>query len=198
MEYQKVKEDIIGRLRAELNPLLAYHNADHTLDVLEAATRLAGLENINGHDRDLLLTAALFHDTGMLQTYAGHEEASAEIAHEILPAYGYHTADINTIAGMILTTQIPQSAGTHLEKMLCDADLDYLGRDDFFMIAHQLRYEWNVLNFRHTTLREWYELQIIFLENHRFFTQTAREMRETTKAGNLRQIKELVCFMQYK
>jgi uncharacterized protein len=197
MDYQKVKEVIIGRLRAELKPQLTYHNADHTLDVLEAATRLAGLENIKGHDRGLLLTAALFHDTGMLRTYAGHEEASAEIAREMLPAYGYSPADIDSIAGMILSTQIPQSAVTHLEKMLCDADLDYLGRDDFFMIAQQLRYEWNVLNFRQTTLREWYELQIVFLENHRFFTRTAMEMREKTKAGNLRQIKELVCFMQY-
>jgi len=67
MDYQKVKEVIIGRLRAELKPQLTYHNADHTLDVLEAATRLAGLENIKGHDRGLLLTAAPFPDTRTLR-----------------------------------------------------------------------------------------------------------------------------------
>ena len=99
---------------------------------------------------------------------------------------------------MIVTTKLPQSASTFLEKILCYADLDYLGREDFFMIAHQLKYEWNIMNIRHTTLREWYELQIIFLENHQFFTKSARKLREEKKAENLKQVKELVCFMRSK
>jgi hypothetical protein len=64
------------------------------------------------------------------------------------------------------------------------------------MIAHQLRYEWNILDIRHTTLREWYELQIMFLENHVFFTKSAQKLRNEKKAENLQQIKELVCFMK--
>jgi hypothetical protein len=96
---------------------------------------------------------------------------------------------------MIITTKLPQSANTYLDKILCDSDLDYLGREDFFMIAHQLQYEWNILNIRRTTLREWYELQIMFLGNHKFFTASAQRLRNVKKADNLNQVKELVCFM---
>ena len=196
MNYPDARDFIIKKLVDELEPDLTYHSIDHTLDVLNSATQLAELENINEHDRIILETAALFHDSGMLKTYLGHEDASVEIAHEYLPGFAYTEKDIKMISDMIITTKLPQSANSYLERILCDADLDYLGREDFFMIAHRLQYEWNTLNIRKTTLREWYELQIAFLENHHFFTKSARMLRDEKKAENLKQIKELVCFMK--
>jgi len=195
MNYPKARDFIIEKLSNELAPDLTYHSIDHTLDVLNSARNLAELEKVSEHERLLLETAALYHDSGMLKAYIGHEEASVEIVQEYLPGFGYSQQDIETISGMIITTKLPQSASSFLEKILCDSDLDYLGREDFFMIAHQLQYEWNVLNIRHTTLREWYELQIMFLENHGFFTQSAQRLRNEKKEDNLKQVKELVCFM---
>ncbi|NQT76488.1 MAG: HD domain-containing protein [Bacteroidetes bacterium] len=196
MNYPDARDFIVKKLVDELEPDLTYHSIDHTLDVLNSAMQLAELENIEENDRILLETAALFHDSGMLRTYLGHEDASVEIAQEYLPGFGYTEEEIKKISDMIITTKLPQSANSYLERILCDADLDYLGREDFFMIAHRLQYEWNTLNIRETTLREWYELQIIFLENHHFFTKSARMLRDEKKAENLKQIKELVCFMK--
>ena len=196
MKYTEVRDFIIEKLVDELAPDLTYHSIDHTLDVLNSAGNLAELEKISTHDRIILETAALFHDSGMLTAYIGHEEAGVDIVQKYLPEFGYKKQDIDIISDMIITTKLPQSATTYLEKILCDADLDYLGREDFFMIAHQLRYEWNILNIRHTTLREWYELQIMFLENHHFFTPSARKLRNEKKEDNLKQVKELVCFMK--
>src|SRR5210317_239073 len=158
MNYPEARDFIIKKLSEELDPDLTYHNIEHTLDVLNAASNLADLEKIENHDKLILQTAALFHDSGMLVTYSGHEDASVEIVRQYLPEFGYDTKDIDLISEMIITTKLPQSAKTYLEKILCDADLDYLGREDFFMIAHRLQYEWNVQNIRNTTLREWYEL----------------------------------------
>ncbi len=187
---------MISKLAEELDPDLTYHNVDHTLDVLNAARHYAEMEKVNEYDRVILETAALFHDSGMLRTYKGHEDASVEIVREYLPGFDYGEKEIGLISDMIVTTKLPQTASNFLEKILCDADLDYLGREDFFMIAQQLRYEWNILNIRHTTLREWYELQIMFLENHTFFTASAKALRDEKKEDNLKQIKELVCFMR--
>ncbi|RLD81890.1 MAG: phosphohydrolase [Bacteroidetes bacterium] len=195
MKYPEARDFIIKKLSNELDPNLTYHRIEHTLDVLNAAGNFAELEGISAHDRIILETAALFHDSGMLTTYIGHEDASVDIARKYLPEYGYETRDIDLISDMIITTKLPQSASTFLEKILCDADLDYLGREDFFMIAQQLQYEWNILNIRHTTLREWYELQIMFLGNHVFFTKSAQKLRDEKKADNLKQVQELVCFM---
>ena len=198
MNYPEARDFIIKKLSNELDPDLTYHSIEHTLDVLNAACNLAELEGISAHDRIILETAALFHDSGMLKTYAGHEDASVEIARKYLPKFGYQKKDIDMISKMIITTRLPQSASNFLEKILCDSDLDYLGREDFFMIAHQLQYEWNILNVRHTTLREWYELQIMFLQNHSFFTTSSKRLRDEKKADNLRQVQELVCFMKDK
>jgi len=196
IKFAEARDFIFDKLIDELKPELTYHSIEHTLDVLEASIQLAELEEINEHDSKLLQTAALFHDSGMIKTYTGHEDASVELVREHLPGFGYDQKDIDLITNMILTTKLPQSADTFLDKILCDADLDYLGREDFFMIAHQLRYEWNTLDIRRTTLREWYELQIMFLENHQFFTKSAKALRDEKKAENLKQIKELVCFMK--
>ena len=196
MDFSGARDFIIKKLVEELDSNLTYHNINHTLDVFQAAGNYAELEKISNHDRSLLETAALFHDSGMLITYNGHEDASIDIAKKYLPDFGYDKDEIDIVSDMIITTKLPQSAKTSLEKIICDADLDYLGREDFFMIAHQLKYEWNILEIRRTTLREWYEVQIQFLENHRFFTKSARQLRDKKKAINLEQVKELVCFMK--
>jgi predicted metal-dependent HD superfamily phosphohydrolase len=192
IDFEGAKNFILDKLSRELRPELQYHNLEHTLDVLESAERLAGLENENGHNLLLLRTAALFHDSGMLIRYAEHEEASTRLTKKYLPEFGYSQQDIDLINKMILSTKLPQSASTKLEKILCDADLDYLGRDDFYMIAHRLQFEWKQLNVHKTTLSEWYRLQLDFLAHHGYFTHSARTLRQEKKNIHLAEIKELL------
>ncbi len=192
IDFEGAKKFILDKLKNELPPELQYHNFEHTLDVLESAERLALLEKENGHDLLLLKTAALFHDSGMLIQYGDHEEASGVITRQYLPDFGYSKPDIEIINRMILSTKLPQSASTRLEKILCDADLDYLGRDDFYMIAHRLRYEWGQLNIFPTTLYEWYRLQLSFLTNHDYYTPSAISLRQEKKIIHLAEIRELI------
>ena len=191
MDFEGAKIFILGKLKKDLKPTLYYHNVSHTLDVYDSVKRIASLEKINNPDLLLLKTAALFHDSGMLNTYIEHEDASCEIANEYLPGFGYDNASIGQINKMIMATKLPQNASDRLEQIICDADLDYLGRDDFFMISHRLKLEWNLQNFNPTTLKEWYKLQVNFLGGHRFFTKSAIETREERKQQNLNEIKEI-------
>ncbi len=193
MDFDGAKAYILNRLEKELQPHLYYHDINHTLDVYLSAQRIAGLEKVEAHETTLIETAALFHDSGMMRTYKGHEEASCEIVIETLPKYGYSQSSIDAICDMIMTTKLPQSASGMLAKILCDADLDYLGRKDFYMISHRLKLEWLVLEVMPMTLREWYELQVKFLEEHSYFTQAAIQSRNQGKAQNLAQIKTLIC-----
>jgi predicted metal-dependent HD superfamily phosphohydrolase len=192
INFKGTKNFILNKLTKELRPELQYHNIEHTLDVLESAERLAGLEKENGHNLLLLKTAALFHDAGMLIRYNDHEEASTLLTWKYLPDYGYSEHDIDLINKMILSTKLPQSARTKLEKILCDADLDYLGRDDFYMIAHRLQFEWKKLNVHNTTLSEWYRLQLDFLTNHGYYTPSAITLRQEKKNIHLAEIRELI------
>jgi uncharacterized protein len=192
MNYEEAKNFIISKLEKELDPRLTYHSIHHTMDVLESAVRLAEMEEISTEQMIILKTACLFHDSGMLVTYRGHEEASIEICKEFLPGFGYTPDQIMTICRMIKTTKLPQCASALLDKILCDADLDYLGRPDFFMIAHRLKFEWDVLEIHPTTLVEWYKIQRDFLSNHKYFTRSAVKLRQASKLENLKQI-EFMC-----
>jgi predicted metal-dependent HD superfamily phosphohydrolase len=191
MDFTAARDFIIDKLRTGLRPELLYHSIEHTLDVYESSLRLAKAEGLDAHTLSLLKTAALIHDAGMLKTYQGHEEASIELAELWLPHYGYASADIDSIARMIMATKLPQFATMPAERILCDADLDYLGRDDFFLISHRLRLEWMRLNVRQTSLREWYRFQIEFLEGHNYFCLTARNTRQQGKEENIRLIREI-------
>lgn len=191
MNLQAAKDYILSRLKNELRPDLYYHCLNHTLDVYESAKKLASLESIAGVDLVLLETAALYHDAGFIVSYKNHEEHSMHLMRKVLPRFGYADSDIEIIARMIIATRLPQNPVTDLEKILCDADLDYLGRDDFFMIANKLLCEWNE-NGIPVTLKKWYTIQKNFLESNHYFTQSAKGLRKEKKYQNLSQICELI------
>jgi uncharacterized protein len=151
IDFQTLKEKILTMLSLHTDPVLTYHTVKHTADVLQSAERIALEEGITNEKKLLLLkVAALYHDTGFLHTYKGHEEKSCEMVRKDLANSDFSAGDINTICSIIMATRIPQSPKTHLEEIICDADLDYLGRDDFVVISNQLRNEFFQLGIVHT------------------------------------------------
>lgn len=191
MDLEGAKKYILEKLQKELNPDLKYHGLSHTIDVFNSATVIAAMENINGKDLLLIQTAALYHDSGFIIKYKGHEEISVMIAQDVLPKYGYQPHDIDVISQMIMSTRIPQTPCSLLDEILSDADLDYMGRDDFFMNAMRLKHEWMEYGII-TTLKDWYFIQNDFLSKHTFFTNSAKKLRQEKKMLHLSQIKELL------
>ncbi|MCK9220301.1 MAG: HD domain-containing protein [Bacteroidales bacterium] len=187
MDFPGAKEYILHRLH-ELNPLLYYHSIFHTLDVYEASSRLAKMEGITGSKLVLIQTAALFHDSGILRQYIDHERVSASLAHETLPKFGYTKNDVDEVSGLIIQTKLPQQATTLPAQILCDADLDYLGREDFFIHSFQLQLEWKLFDVKTTNLKEWLVIQSKFLTSHQYFTKSANQLRNKMKAEHLAEI----------
>ncbi len=189
-QFEDVKKYIIVYLIQNLPENLYYHNADHTLDVLNAVTSLAIAENITDAEETLLIkTAALFHDTGHVITYTDHEEASCRFAELILPGYGYSAEQIARIRSLILKTKMPQSPSDHLDKILCDADLDYLGRADYREISDRLFKEWKTLG-KIKSRKDWYYVQKTFLATHQYWTETSRLIRQPAKEKHLAVLKQ--------
>ena len=191
MDLAGAKEFVLNKLKKELKSDLFYHCYNHTIDVYESCMKLAKLENIKDEEMIYLETASLCHDTGFLTCYKDHEEGSVAFVKSTLPSFDYTNEEIEIISKMIKSTKLPQKPTTLLEKILCDADLDYLGRDDFFMIANKLLCEWNS-NGMPVTLKKWYHIQVDFLSNNDYFTQSAKMLRKKKKGENLLQILELL------
>jgi len=190
VQVDKAEKFVINMLAAGLPAHLYYHNVHHTIDVVHTSLKLAGSENIdNEEDLMLLKTAALYHDCGFLHIYDNHEEKGCDIAQEVLPGFGYSPGQIKIICNMIMKTKLPQQPVTILEKILCDADLDHLGRDDFEKVGNCLYREWRAVG-KISDEKDWNETQIRFLESHHYWTKSAISNREKQKQILLKDLKE--------
>jgi uncharacterized protein len=187
IQFEKVEQFMLQKLQNELPQHLSYHSVSHVKDVMQAALNIARQEGVQQQEQILLQTAALFHDSGFLFGAQEHERKSCNIAREYLPQYGYDAQQIEQICGMIMATKIPQSPQNHLEEILADADLDYLGRDDFFTIGNRLFDELSMFGIV-STERDWNMLQLRFLESHHYFTKTAIALRNEKKQEHLNYI----------
>ena len=185
-EIEHLKAVVFAEL-AGLDSHLTYHSLAHTRDVYEQSVRIADAESISRDDLRLLRVAALFHDTGFLRTYANHEQMSCSIFREKTAGMQWSDAVNEQVEGLIMATKLPQQPHTHLQRIICDADLDYLGRDDFFTIGDLLRREF--LHFGIVSSQEaWERMQLKFLSTHLYHTRNSRELREPVKQLNLKKL----------
>lgn len=189
MDHEGAIDYIINRMRTELPENLGYHALLHTLDVIKSAQYIAEAENVEGEDMCLLLTAAAYHDCGFIYKYHGHEEAGKKIATTTLPGFDYTPQQLQLILNMIEATRVPQQAHTHLERVLCDADLDYLGRDSYDVISQKLLDEL-LMSGKEISKKEWLNIQIKFLEDHHFWTDYSKKHRAPQKADVLARLKK--------
>jgi uncharacterized protein len=188
MNFREVQTFVLDLLGKELPLNLYYHGVHHTLDVCNAVEELSKEEKVSGSDLQLLRTAALMHDVGFIEQYLDNEPIAVRFAHKILPLYGYSRDQIKIVGDIIMCTQIPQHPKNHVEKIMCDADLDYLGRQDFFAISENLKKEWFAYEIINSE-DEYNRKQITFFEQHKYFTKTAQNKRDPQKQLHLSKLK---------
>jgi uncharacterized membrane-anchored protein YitT (DUF2179 family)/HD superfamily phosphodiesterase len=188
MQYEKAYSFLIQKLETGLPAYLAYHNTQHTLQVIENAEKLANEEGIESGDLVLLKTAALFHDAGFLQHHQEHEDLSCKIARRHLPDFDYSPEQVEAICAMIMATRLPQTPVDKLGQLLCDADLYYLGTDQYNIEADKLYSEFKKAGIVKTHT-EWELRQVEFLSAHHFFTNAARLKLEEGKQVTLERLK---------
>jgi len=182
LDFKGAKKYIVNRLEKDLNPNLYYHGLHHTLDVYKVSKEIAKREGISEEDTVLLNTAALYHDSGFLFRYLNNEVLAGKLVREILPLFGYKTAQIKVITAIILTTRIEKRPHTLLEKIMCDSDYDYLGRgiEPTLKIAHTLHKELEENGFPFSD-REWNNIQLKFLKKHEYYTESSLALRRPNK-----------------
>ncbi len=190
LKFEDLQEMMFERFEKELPQNLFYHNLKHSIDVVVQTEIIAREENVNDKDLFLLKTAALFHDSGFLLGYDEHEEMGTQLCRNILPKYNYTEEQINIICDIILATQLPHKPKNHLEEIMCDADLDYLGRDDYFPVSRDLYKELIEQGIMTKSEYEWNKMQIKFLQNHRFFTESSKRRRNANKNKQIQKLQE--------
>jgi uncharacterized protein len=185
-----VDEYIRGLFRDELPDGIKFHDINHTLHptrgVVAVANKIAISENISEHDRELLIAAAYFHDMGYIREYEKNEPIAARMAGRILKLIGYKPDEIEKVQKMILATDFAREPKTHVEKILCDADVDNLGREDFFKLDGKLREGRRARGIDVSDDAKWYKGTLEIIKKHQYYTESQKKLREKGKQKNIK------------
>jgi len=191
IQFTDIQEIILDKLEKELPAYLYYHNVKHTVDVVTEVELIGWGEGVSDEEILLLKTAGLFHDAGHTVDYDTHEYQGTLFAREMLPKYNYTPEQIDHICEIIMSTKLPPEPQNLLEAIICDSDLDYLGRSDFIPVSNTLYQELKEQN-KIGSLNDWNKLQVKFISGHQYFTKTARSLREVNKQKQIERISSLI------
>lgn len=194
MNLIEQSEDFVSNLlKDKLSNLYSYHNFNHTLTVVNAVKELCKKEEVNDDEKEMLLIAAWFHDTGYITGYENHEKESVKIATAFLKEKEQSDEFIAKVSNLIMATVKEYIPKTHLEKIIKDADFAHLMGAEYATTCELLRIElkntWN-LNFSN---EEWAKENLNFLLNkHRFYTDYAQRKWQPLKEKNLLQVQKKI------
>ena len=90
-----------------------------------------------------------------------------------------------------MSTQENREPTNLLERIICDANLDYLGRVDYPKTSLNLYLELKAMN-KVVSFDEWKKDQISLLQKHEFYTNTARLLRDVGKKDQLKELELLI------
>ena len=190
VDFDHMRKDLLNKLKASLPEEVVYHDLAHTLNVEKAALRFAKLEGLDEEETMILQTAVLYHDAGFIVSNVDNEKFAINLAKTNLSKFGYTDFQIDGIIKIIDSTkQISQNTPDLLSKIMCDADHDYFGRADYYIVSKKLRDE-NENYGKVMSDKEWIIYQLNYLENiHEYKTDTAKNIRQFGKNIRIDELK---------
>ena len=192
IQFTDIQEIILDKLEKELPDYLYYHNVKHTVDVVTEVELIGWGEGCTDEEILLLKTAGLFHDAGHTIAYDNHEFYGTDLATgNACRNLIIHLNRLNRICSIIMATKLPPKPTNLLENIICDSDLDYLGRSDFIPVSNTLYEELKAQN-KMGSLNDWNKIQVKFISGHQYFTETARSLREVNKQLQIERIQNLI------
>ena len=110
---------------------------------------------------------------------------------DILPEYYFSDDHIETISSLILITKVAEKPSNLLESIIRDADLEYIGSDDFEKISEYLKKEWLECGVVEND-SQFYKIQYEFLLSHNFYTAYMQENGRDHKKKNIEYAKSMM------
>ncbi|MEM1258273.1 MAG: Pycsar system effector family protein [Bacteroidota bacterium] len=186
---QKAEDFVTKLLETELDPKFLYHNLKHTQRVVKSTKELLEHHDMEPQKKEELVLAAWFHDTGYTQGTDQHEKRSSEVAAGFLKNEAYEAEAIENIQALILATERYHTPTNLMEEIIRDADASHFAQKSYWETTDFLREELKLLGVATYSQRQWRDINIkMFRNEHKFFTQYAKEYWELGKEKNLKQL----------
>jgi HD superfamily phosphodiesterase len=178
-------------LKNEVGEEYVYHQLEHTASVVESCKLIAEAVGLNHEEKNLVLIAAWFHDTGYSGGADGHEDRSKEHFRKFAEMYPLKTSYSAQIIAAIEATRMPQKPQSTIAEVLCDADLINLSGEDFMKTNQLLLTELHLTGKHELSELDWLKNTETLLTDHQYFTSYGKNVLEPLKAQNLEKIKKL-------
>lgn len=183
---KKIDEFVLNLFKEKLPNTFIYHNYSHTQRVVKSTKEIIENSEINVKEKQALIQAAWFHDTGYTQKTKGHEKVSAAIAEDYLKAENIDEESIELTKKYILATEMDKTPETLPEKIIKDADASHLAKDCFNETTEFLRQELMLTKRKHFTPDEWVQENIeLFTKKQQYYTDYAIKNWKPKKEENL-------------
>jgi len=188
---QEAETYVTDLLLNKLSKSIRFHTLQHTQEVAAACERMADFYHIPDDEKQALIIAAWFHDTGYTGGEAkDHETLSAQLASDYLGSKNSPPEMTAKVIGCINATRMPQNPDNSLEKIICDADLFHLGTDAFREKTNLLRKELKTFGNKDFSKNDWWKTNIDFLEAHKYFTSYGQEILQPVKEIHIKTLTE--------
>ena len=171
---------------------LLFHNFHHTINVIRGVKEISKHMNLSSPEKEIVLLAAWFHDSGYIVKYIGHEVESQKLAKNWLESQGYPSERTKLVLGCIGATKMPQNPNGLLQEVICDADLYHLSLEEYCQIQFQLKEEINLVFDKVYTDESWMDENLSFIQNHKYFTSYGKEVLEMRKQENYGKCQQLM------
>jgi uncharacterized protein len=182
---KKAMEYVTDLLEKRLPAIMTFHNLHHTREVFEAVQQICSEEPLTPDECFIVQMAAVFHDSGYLFTYAGHEECSMGIAGTYLIREGLPAILVEEVVSCIAATKMPQNPVNLKQKALCDADMNHFARKDYPQYAARLKSEWENHYHKKFDILDWDTSNLEVLSRHHYFTKYAQTVWQPLKQVNI-------------
>ena len=184
-EIKTLQEQAIRFLHTHLDKSFYYHNAEHTRNVCLAIEEFTAADASWAADQlEALQLAAVFHDFGYLAANADNEALALPYIRQWGTKFQFSDDLIMQAHELIMETCYPYHPVTPAGKLLCDADIEYIGRADFAAQADLFRQELAAQGVVYSEL-QWWQLELQFLLDNHFFTEVCRARRGEGRLANI-------------
>jgi predicted metal-dependent HD superfamily phosphohydrolase len=189
----QVQDFVSDLIKGKLSTAYSYHNLDHTIGVVNAVENLCDEEKVSPSDKEILVVAAWFHDTGYTNGCNNHEDLSIEIATRFLKENEKSDDYIAAVSLLIKATAKEYVPQTLLEKIIKDADYHHILNEDYVFSCEVLRKEWENVEGKVFTDLEWATENEFFLSKvHQFYTPYALKHWQPLKEKNIKRLRKKI------
>ena len=185
-------EFVTKLLNENLPSEFTYHNHIHAREVFEAVTELGKNSSLPNEELEIIQVAAWFHDTGFIRSYLDHEYKSIEIVKEYLENIHYPEEKIDKITDIIIMTEMGNIPVSLSEKIMRDADILHIGKEEFYSKSLTLKSEWESIDRKKFTELEWLQSSLDFINSTLFYTDYAKSKYERGRQKNISRLNEMI------